>query len=284
MKFRKLRDDTRKDAIVYLKNVLPVSMKAVKGIREYFENYQVLTFDKWKEDLKDIIEETEAYRSYCEVLLHMHENILVSLKKKQDQAKIILTEFKKLEEKYRREKEAFEKSENIKKGFAIFLVFIPGVNVIAAPLLGLGADSDFAKAVAKEEEAEVQTTATLVVTETMIPALNHIIDGLNAAAGFFSVMTDELHSFEDRARGSLEKPRLRHYKIMKNQAGEIKSISREFFAMLPGVKTDFEAIPTVGTDQNYVDKWLKQQLKKIEKERNSALKKFLLKAIKGGED
>jgi hypothetical protein len=38
-KFRKLRDDTRNYAMVYLKCILPISTKFVMSIKEYFANY-----------------------------------------------------------------------------------------------------------------------------------------------------------------------------------------------------------------------------------------------------
>lgn len=44
-KFRKFRDDTRNDAMVYLKGVLPLSTKFVASISEYFEFYEALEFD-----------------------------------------------------------------------------------------------------------------------------------------------------------------------------------------------------------------------------------------------
>ena len=43
---RKLRDQTRDDAIVYLKGILPNSSKFVSLISEYFEYYEALDFDQ----------------------------------------------------------------------------------------------------------------------------------------------------------------------------------------------------------------------------------------------
>ena len=36
-RFRKLRDDTRQDAMVYLKCILPISIKFVASIKDYFD-------------------------------------------------------------------------------------------------------------------------------------------------------------------------------------------------------------------------------------------------------
>jgi hypothetical protein len=51
---------------------------------------------------------------------------------------------------------------------------------------------------------------------------------------------------------------------MSKEAEEMKSLCQAFYAALPDVRTDFAAIPSEGTDQNYVDKWLKKELAQIE--------------------
>ena len=45
-KFRKLRDDTRNDAMVYLNCILPVSTKFISSISEYFEYYDALNYEE----------------------------------------------------------------------------------------------------------------------------------------------------------------------------------------------------------------------------------------------
>ena len=64
---------------------------------------------------------------------------------------------------------------------------------------------------------------------------------------------------------------------MRLKAKEIKSDCKGFYAVLPSVRTDFQAIPNEGTDQNYVDKWLEKQKKIIEE--NCSLKSLALRLI-----
>lgn len=67
---------------------------------------------------------------------------------------------------------------------------------------------------------------------------------------------------------------------MNKQAKDMKSICQVFYAVLPDVRSDFLAIPTEGTDQNYIDKWLKEQKKTIlEKCDAPKLVQKLLKAM-----
>ena len=276
-KFRKLRDDTRQDAMVYLKFILPISTKFVMSIKKYFANYDALSYEEWCEMLPDILEETTTYKEIAKTVVEMHQDMITPLKKRKDEADIIMTEFKDLQREFDKERQKLEAKAKTKTGWAIALAFIPGVNVIATPLLADSAEEDVAKAIAKKAESEIHEAAALIVANTLIPALSNFISGLEKAAGFFEVMETELKSYEE---DSSEPPKRLHYKRISNDAKEIKSLCQAFYAVLPAVRTDFEAIPEQGTDQNHVDKWLEKQLAAIEKKKSGA-QRFLLSILKG---
>ena len=279
-RFRELRDKTRDDGMVYLKGILPTSTKFVASISEYFEYYEALEYEEWVDMISDILEETVGYRGLCEAVLKMHEDILVPLKKRKDAANIMVTEFKDLTEEYDRQREELEAAASTKRGWAWFLCFIPGVNMIATPLLAASAESDLAEAVAKGKQAQIAEAASITVDTVLIAALEHFIDGLRKAAGFFSVMEQELRKFEGKAEKAKDDPKKLYYKVMNKEAKDMKSICQIFYAALPDVKTDFLAIPQEGTNQNYVDKWLEKQKKTIrEKCKVPKLAQKLLQAI-----
>ena len=263
-KFRELRDKTRNDAMVYLKGVLPLSTKVVSAISEYFECYEALEYEEWREMLSDILKETIGYREMCQALLKMHEDILVPLKEREDQARVIVKELKDLQEEFERKKEELEGKAGTKRSWALGLVFVPVVNVIASPILFAAAESDLADAVAKGCEAKVQEAAAITVSNTLIPALKSFISGISNAAAFFSVMEQELKKFEGKAEKSTDEGKKLYYRVMKTQASDMKSLCQGFHAVIPEVRTDFLAIPTEGTDQNYIDRWLEKQKKTIQ--------------------
>ena len=281
-RFRKLRDDTRKDAILYLKCHLPISTKFVSSIKEYFEYYDALDYEEWCELLPDIREETRIYKEVAQTLLEMHEVLMTSLKKREDDAKIIMTEFEDLQSAFEEQKKILEASAESRMKWAFTLLFVPGVNLIATPLLTSLAREDTVRAIAKGGQAKVHEAAVIVVAETLIPALSHFIDGLRKAAGFFEAMENDMQSFEGKAETNIDSPKRLHYKVMRQKAKEMKSLCQAFYAALPDVRTDFEAIPNKGTDQNYVDKWLKKELAQIEKKR-STVQRYLLAVFKGSE-
>ena len=279
-RFRNLRDETRNDAMVYLKGILPVCTKFVSCLSEYFEYYEALDFEEWCDMTAEILEETSGYRQLCETLLQMHEDIMVPLKKRRDSAKIMINEFKDLTEVYQRQSKELEEKAIYKREWARSLLYVPVVNLVACPLFNVSANVDFVESIAKNKQAKITEAASITVAEALIPALEEFMKGLRNAAAFFSVMEQELGKCESKAEKAKSEPKKLYYKVMNKQAKGMKSTCQVFYAVLPDVRTDFLAIPTEGTDQNYVDKWLEQQKKTIqEKCLVSTLALKLLKAI-----
>ena len=281
-KFRKLRDRTRDDAMVYLKGILPTSAKFVASISEYFEYYEALKYEQWVDMIEDILQGATGYRELCEVVLKLHEDILVPLKKRQNEAYILVTEFKDLTEEYERQMKELEAAAHTKRVWAIVLCFVPVIGLIANPILRACANSDLVEAIAKSKQAEISQVASITVATVLIPALENFIDGIKKAAGFFSAMEQELGKFTGKADKAQEHPKKLYYQVMKQEAKDMKSICQTFCAVLPDVRTDFLTIPQEGTDQNYVDKWLENQKKTIcEKCKALEVAEGLLKAITG---
>nr|XP_054759270.1 uncharacterized protein LOC129265289 [Lytechinus pictus] len=127
--FRKLRDNTRDDAMVYLKGVLPVATKFVSNISEFFEFYTALSCEEWCDMLKDIQQEITCYKGLAEVLVQMHEDILVPLKKREDEATVIVKSLLNLQEEYDKKRKELESTAGTKKGWAIGLAFVPYIEL-----------------------------------------------------------------------------------------------------------------------------------------------------------
>ena len=133
--------------MVYLKGILPVSTKFVSSISEFFEYYDALNYEEWGETLPDILQETSGCKELCQTVLQMHEDILVPLKKRGDEALVLATKFKDLKVDYEKTKRELEQAAETKRSWAFGLLWIPFVNVIASPLLHASAHSDMANAV-----------------------------------------------------------------------------------------------------------------------------------------
>ena len=70
---------------------------------------------------------------------------------------------------------------------------------------------------------------------------------------------------------------------MRSKAKDRKNGCKGFYFVLPSVRTDFQAIPDEGADQNYVDRWLEKQKKIIEESCSlKSLARGMIKAITAG--
>ena len=76
----------------------------------------------------------------------------------------------------------------------------------------------------------------------MVPALEAFINGLAKAAGFFSVTEQEMIKFQGNAEKGMKEKKFLHYKVMKTDAQEIKSLCKAFKEILPKVKDDLSAL------------------------------------------
>ncbi|XP_028399609.1 uncharacterized protein LOC114523010 isoform X1 [Dendronephthya gigantea] len=262
VKFRKIRDDTRQDAMVYLKCVLPETTNFIRSIKEYFENYEGLKYKNWCEMLPDILENTKTQGDIATQVLGMHKTIMNSLKIRQTEAKDIMEELtsKCKDEEREYEDQHKEGSVTTNNGEKNTTGYMPDfVKKIFSPSShGRSTPEKKARVVASTTNYEINRNAVQIAVENLIPALSRFIDGLQNVAQFFQVILEELESFEDSTK---EKKKC-HYDVITNSVRQIKSLCNAFFKVLPAVSSDFEALPSEDTDQNYVDKWLEKTLAK----------------------
>jgi len=274
--FISLRDATRNDAVAYMKGVMPMNETCLLKLQEYFSYYESLSFDEWKECIPDILVEAAAAKEACQALVEVHSIFSVTLQERQDMAKELCAKFQNLQAQYDNEISALRESAETKNMWAVALAFVPVVSEIACPLLIDSRDSDIFKAVAKEGQQKIMFAASKTVSDVLMPALAKFINGLQIIAGFFNIVHDELRSFD----GKMEDRKKVHYMMLKGKSSEIKAGCRAFHGVLPSVRTDFQAIPTEGTDENYVDKWLNKQKEIINENCKEMSLNFFSKALK----
>lgn len=258
-KFRQLRDDTRRDAMVYVNGILPVSTAVVRYIDEFFEYYLELTYDEWKCYLEDIIKEVQGYKNACTEVVSLHEDIMIKLKVREDEAKELEAMYALKNAAMKEEIKNLEEEKEEKKKVWFWLAFVPLVNLISTPILKAEIEENLADAQAVSTNLDINHRAVCVIKNVMRPALKSFLDGLSAVAGFFSAVENELTIFQSKAEKSMDNPKELHYKMMKKRAKAMMDNCTSFYAVIPDVRTDFEAIQFSKTDSNYVDQWLEEK-------------------------
>jgi len=183
--FRAIRDQTRNDALVFTEKILPLTVDVVRLIKEYFEYYSLLELEEWEENLSDIIDTASKNQEISTELIELYECIIEPLKQNEDRAKEAAKKLKLEGQKFEdlASSLAIKAEEKWKWGF--WLLFVPGLNTIACPILLPLAKATQIKAIATKEQADLCVVNFKIVEQTVIPALKGFINALQQIAGFF---------------------------------------------------------------------------------------------------
>ena len=241
-KVNKLRDETREDALVCLKDILPLSTMFVSSVSDYFDFYETLEYKQWRQLIPDILEKARGYRELSEKIRQKYEESLVRLKARQDKARQIQAEMTDLKEDYEKRKREFQNMASTKRGLANRLAIVPVVNLVATPALLSSAGKHDEEAGWNRTQEDKMERAAIKIGQTLIPALEAFINGLARASGFFSVTEQEIIKFQGKAEKGIKEQKFLHYKLMKTEAQEIKSLCHAFKEVLPKVKDDLSAL------------------------------------------
>lgn len=296
LRFNELRDQTRRDAMIYLRGILPFAVTVVRSISEFFDYYEALNFSDWIENMGDIKNEVRGNKQCCEVVLQLHDTIKMSLKDRERQVNIILDEYGKQSEMqnfHLKGSDFLEKlgitstwMRKFGKYCALFCINYVVLSDVTSSnsrsLLALGANGlvliewliaskvfsiellgEKSKRVheARDSKFSVNTGALRIVTDTTVPALAKFMDGLQETAAFFSDIEKDLEYLQIDSTSTIRNEMKFHYEMMKKNGPEVKANCNTFFAVLPDVESDFLAIADEGVDNYYVDKWLEEQKK-----------------------
>jgi hypothetical protein len=256
--FRNVRDAVRRDAAVYVSKVLPFASTVVLNLSSYFDTYLSMEFDDWQEFVGDIIKDLESYENACQLLIQMHEGLMTSLKKRQDEANVSIVAMEKLssqlEEKVdkleREAREKQEKSETWRMWGEVLAPVTLGISVAvtAAPADNLAAEARSATAqmVAEQENAGVAANAAKMTKEVLIPVVGQFLAGLSVCQAFFAQTRFRLMKMSNSAQTAVDKQEAgnnikMYYMMMKKNAVEINASCDHFVGALGevGVKPVF---------------------------------------------
>lgn len=240
--FRKLRDDTRRDAMVYEKKILPACAEVVSSIQSFFEYYSKYTFEEWEGKLSEVVRKVKGYNHLCQEILNMQETMMKTLKVRQDEAKVEVAKLENLTEELERRRNEREETSRLKGVLAVSLFEVPYVRVIAVPLLAVSATYDRVKAEEEKENCKTNDAIVKVVKEDLIPALSAVIHSIQATTGFFSIMENEITIFQKRGEASVQDAKKLHYTMMKKKAHEVNRSCQQFYQKLHELDIHLPAI------------------------------------------
>jgi len=273
VEFKQLRDDTRRDSQIYCRQILPVAQQVIQNMSDYFDNYDVLTYDEWKEDLTSIHEEVIEYKYHCDILIQLHEKLMAGLKARLAKAKVSFKDMEELNEKYKKQMEELQsdarrlhnEGRNSRTHGMIWGIFTLGIgNVIGDAIADnkeYQARQKTIDATAKEAQMKIIAGASELCCNVLIPALGAFIEGLEAVSSFFATTEQNLGKIADNTVG--ERNSRRYFKKTQKVGKEINQGCRAFAGVLPAIRSDLAAIPENSSDANYVDNWRRDTMKEV---------------------
>lgn len=238
-----LRSNITSDASQYAREIIPKYDDLMDSLDDFFEHYMNFTFDAWVENLDYIAPDAEKCTTSCTELAEEHVPILTGLKKRRNMAEVLTTKVEDDKEEHEKEMNELKELAERKKDNAVFYLFIPLIGIpfyFKEKWEGEGLDQS---AAAKGRQVSIDEN-TIAATKDISDALEKVIEGLNAIAGFIKLAG----VFAKKGRRKLkdsqrDKERARlHYDEMRTYAPNVRRLCAIFQADLPAIRSDFLSI------------------------------------------
>jgi len=290
-KFLKVRDDVRKNAVVYSNKILPVTEEVVRAIGFHADYFEDLDFEEWSENLQEIIEDLEESEDRCAMLHYMHMTILENLSTTSDDANEALISMEDLKTKYEEKAEQLVAEARILQQSAdgtraigkLFSGFTFGISILICDYIAENVDvSSKAKttdSIAMDANAMVMAEASFLTKETLIPAVQDFINAVEAIRQFLVKTKETLKKMHKAGDKGLKKI---HYNTMKKKSKGLSDNCMKFLMLTDVIRHSLKSIPSEPGDKNFVDKWLEQEKAKIQKNNSVLGKQFTKMLIESG--
>ena len=291
--FIAVRDNTRRQAVLYMDFVLPSTEKVIKKIASYMDFYSAMEFDDWKDSIQEILEILEEAGAVCEFLSDMHKLIIVELEKNKTQATVGIQQLEKMRSQYEQEREiltkkaleAAESADSARKWGKILIPLTFGISALVGSSYADDYDTEQAQhtsnAVAKRENAHIAANAVALTTGQLIPAIESFVRCLQVVLNFVILSKTKIERMKEEGEKGAKKP---YYFTMKKKAIDISDLCDKFIVMTNCMRNALILLPKDPSDKNYVDKWLEEQLKTFTERKNMEhlLTNMIMSVIKGG--
>ena len=271
--FVEVRDNTRKQAVVYKEKVLPSTETAMKRIATYIEIYIALTFEQWKDSLDPIMKALREAEIVCEFLRDLHKDIITQLEKNKSQATIGVEQLKKMKTQYQQERdklviqadEAAASAESAKSWGKNLVPVTFGISALVGSAIAdnheTKREQHLCNAAARDENANIAAKAAALTTTDLIPAIESFIKCLEVFLKFVNLSKTKIERMRDEGDNGAQKL---FYLTMQKKANDISGLCDNFVSLTDCMRTKMAALPKDPSDKNYVDKWLEEQLKNFQ--------------------
>ena len=253
--FVKLRKEITNEAKIYSKKVLPVSNELIRAVQHFCNLYDCFSFFEFKFYVNYFLREAKEDAEMCKLTLRLNKNILEEFKNRENEVIEVLGQLELKTEEYEQKKEQLLRSADVKHKWAIGLALVPGVNIIASPILYVKGNKNIKNSIAESEEGILTVAAADTIRGPLITSLTSLVSTFDFISKFFIALIDELNEL---ATINDDYSKEVHYNRMKIKGPIIVNACRTYISNIPDAVTNLRSIPD-DYDKNYVQKWLSEK-------------------------
>jgi len=250
-----LKKSILRDANTYRFAVFPVAKESVEHAKDYMDYFIVLD----KHHVLTIAEELIGGAHECHKLISicadMHTAMNSHFKRHQDRMDKILSKFE-LQKRHLDEKiENLRKRARTKENWALGLAFIPGVSLIATPILAKQADAYYKEAQAAQEEKQLIVNATHVLRAVLATALSNYVEAMNIYASTFQLIAGEIKGFMKNLHNYRETEKDAFFLMCSVKGKAVKQACEIYISKVTDAEANLMSLPET-SEKNYVQEWL----------------------------
>lgn len=261
--FNGFKNELKRQAMFYMNVLNPLGISTVQSLKDLFEYYELLELDEWISNVEDIIDTVDRYRTLCQIIVKEHKKILVPLKKVEDEVHTLLPQVESSNKEMEDAKGKLMNSVASNYAFAVGAGSVePSLLLFTLPIATVMALIKKSRVADLDNQSKVNDFLIATASETMIPTIALFISNVEALAGFFEVLYQELNSlskYGDRRMKEI------HFKMMRSKASQIQKHCKCFFAVTPQFETDLLAIRESVEDKS-TDVWLEEKQKALQED------------------
>jgi hypothetical protein len=253
--FIQLRRSVVGDANAYRFQILPVAKESTNKVKSFMDYFTTLEMEEILGIADVLTEDAQAGHKLMVICRDCHKGVSACFKKQQDKADKVLATCE-LQKKHYEEQAAKEREwADWHQGWAVGLAFIPGVNLIACPLLCMEADSNLAKAVAAQEETQLAVNASFIIRDCLVEGVGRYVEAMDTFAATFQLLALEIDKFINNLDRLKDTEKAAFHRLCKKNAEKVESACDAYLTMAIAAETDLMALPE-SDDLNYVQTWL----------------------------
>ena len=267
--YLKIRENTRKQCLIYSKHVLPLTIDVFKKISSLMDNFADIEPEKWILSLSDTRKKLKDAKSSCENLKNIHNEIIRNLKANHAEAESATDEFKKIEENCQESikvlhdeaKKAQRSEQNANFWGKVLSVPTFGIGYVIA---GSVAENHKKQSQTKDEEAvklkkDMEAVKRAVsMSHELEFILDHLLERLQSIFEFIGMCELNVEKMVDRTKEakSSNDDRDVHYKTTKKRAQEIRGLCDTFVtSTAPSLLNNLALIPSQPEDETFLQEW-----------------------------